>query len=131
MTQDDSGSTTPNFEVGTGATPYENVDLSALPGWWREAIEEFRDHDLRPFKPPRFSDGELKFRTVERLENELDINIDFVGVDVTRSDDWTVRVNKKIIGTIGRRRTSEAYTEFEMPSDEFEEWIRKWLAESD
>lgn len=131
MTEDESDFSPTTFETKTDDTPYENTDVSALPEWWREAIEEFQNHGLRPFRPPQFSDGELKFRTVERLENELNVDIDFVGIRVSHGDDWAVRVDDNIVGTISRQRTSEAYSQFGMPSDEFDKWIRDYIAERD
>jgi len=67
----------------------------------------------------------LTFRTVDRLEDELGVEIDFVGIRVEHGDDWTVRIDGDPVGTVGRRRTPEADTEFEVTSDEFEAWIRR------
>lgn len=103
--------------------PYVEADGSALPEWWREAIEEFRRHGLRPYRPPRFTDGVLKYTVVERLEETHGVDIDFIGVDVSHGDDWTVRVDDESIGTIGHHRSSDAYTVFEMDSDEFVDWV--------
>lgn len=55
---------------------YEDVDISDLPSWWRNAIEEFERHELQPYQPPRFSDGVFKYTVIERLEEEYNINID-------------------------------------------------------
>jgi hypothetical protein len=104
--------------------PYEDIDLNDLPDWWCEAIEEFRKHGLRPFRPARFEDSTLKFEVVSELERELGINMRFVGVDVRYGDNWTVEVDGDVIGTIPRRRDSDGYTVFEMTADEFETWIR-------
>lgn len=104
--------------------PYADVDIDTLPDWWREAIEEFRAYDLRPYRPPRFADGELLHEVVEPLEDDLGVEIDFIGVNVTAGDDWTVRVDGDPIGDIGRRRTADAYTQFELTSDAFEDLVR-------
>lgn len=104
--------------------PYEGVDIESLPDWWQEAIEEFRAYDLRPYRPPRFDDGELLHEVIEPLERELGVTIDFIGRNVTAGDDWTVRIDGQPIAQIGRRRTAEAYTLFEMGSDSFEAMIR-------
>ena len=105
--------------------PYADVDVESLPDWWREAIEEFEAHDLRPYRPPRFADGALLHEVVEPLETELDVDIDFIGVNVTAGDDWTVRVDGEPICDIGRRRTAEAYTQFELTSEAFEAMVRE------
>jgi hypothetical protein len=104
--------------------PYEDVDLSSLPDWWRDAVREFEAHDLRPYRPPRFGDGKLKHEVVDRLERELGIDIEFVGIDVECGDDWTVLVDGGAVGHVERRRLPEGFTEFEMSSAEFEAWIR-------
>lgn len=108
---------------------YADIDLSRLPEWWREAIKEFESHGIRRYMPPRFQDDVLIFSVVEQLEQEYDVEIDFVGKNVAPGDDWTVRVDHDPVGTIGRRRAPEAYTVFEMDSDEFEEWIRNRLSD--
>jgi hypothetical protein len=106
------------------ADPYEDVDLSSLPPWWQRAIEEFELHGLRPYRPPRFSDGTLKHRTVRRLEERHDISLRFVGRNVEYGDDWEVQIDGESVGEIGRYRSSEGYTVFEMNSEEFARWIR-------
>lgn len=105
--------------------PYEDVDVSDLPEWWREAVEEFREYGLRPFRPPRFEDSTLKFEVVEALERELDCEIRFVGIDVRYGDDWAVEVDGDVVGSIPRRRDPDGYTVFEMTAPEFGEWLRE------
>ncbi|GAB6862919.1 hypothetical protein ACFR97_13465 [Haloplanus litoreus] len=102
---------------------YEDVDIAALPGWWRRAIEEFEEHDLRPYRPPRFSDGTLKHVVVDRLESRYDVTFRFIGMNVSYGDDWEVYVDGNRIGTIGRHRSPHGYTIFEMESDEFVSWV--------
>lgn len=104
--------------------PYEEVDVSDLPEWWRNAIAEFERHNLPAYRPPQFADGTAKFRVVHRLERELDVRIDFVKVDGS-TDDWTVRIDDDPVGTIGRYRDADGRTVYEMESDEFAEWIRQ------
>ena len=103
--------------------PYEEVDVSNLPEWWREAIAEFERHNLRPYRPPRFADRTLKFAVVHRLERELDVRIDFVSRGA--SGDWTVRIDDEPVGTIGRHRDADGQSVFEMEAEEFAEWIRE------
>lgn len=111
-------------EVVTDAVePYAGIDVSALPDWWRNAIEEFEAHDLRPYQPPRFSDGVLTFTVVDRLEAEFGVNIGFFGRNVTHGDGWEVRVDGEPIGPIDHRRTSDGYTVFEVEADIFANWI--------
>ena len=105
--------------------PYESVNVSELPAWWRRAIEEFDHHNLRPYRPPRFADGTLKHEVITALETELDIEITVRGVDVTRGDDWTVYVDGDPVGTVGHRRSAAGYSVFEMESEAFERLVRK------
>ena len=104
--------------------PYEGVDTSSLPGWWQRAIEEFEENGLRPYRPPRFLDGELTHEVVDPLEDKLDIDIRFKGVAVTHEDDWSVYIDGEKIGEIGHHRSIEGYSVYEMESDHFVSWIR-------
>lgn len=105
--------------------PYADIDISTLPQWWQRAIEEFDSYGLRPYRPPRFEDGVFKHRVVERLEAEEDVRIDFIGVNSRYQDDWQVRVDGELVGPIGRRRSPEGFTVFEMDSDAFATFVRK------
>lgn len=104
--------------------PYEDVDLDDLPDWWREAVEEFREYGLRPFRPARFEDSTLKFEVISELEQDLGVDVRFVGNDARYGDDWTVEIDGVAVGTVPRRRDSDGYTVFEMTADEFETWLR-------
>lgn len=104
--------------------PYADVDVSALPAWWQRAIEHFERHDLRPYRPPRFEDGTAKHEVEAILEAELDAEIAFTCVNASVGDEWTVRVDGEPIGTIGRHRSPDGYTVFEMAATEFVAWVR-------
>ena len=107
--------------------PYEDVDISTLPDWWREAIAEFEEYGLRPYRPPRFADGSLKHEVVEDLETSHGIDITFIAYDVRLGDDWVVQVDEEPIGEIGRHRSTEGYTVFEIDSEEFIELVESSL----
>lgn len=104
--------------------PYEDVDISDLPEWWRRAIETFREHDLRPYRPPRFEDGTLKHEVIDQVEAELDVDIRLACFNARHGDDWTVYVNGEQIGEIGHRRSPDGYSVFEIGSDEFVSFVR-------
>ena len=104
--------------------PYADVDISELPEWWQASIERFEKHGLRPYRPPRFADGELKHEIVDALEAELGVEIRFVGIDVTYGDDWTLFVGGEDIGPIGRHRSTDGYSVFECTGEEFEARVR-------
>lgn len=112
-------------------SPYDDVDISTLPGWWRRAIEEFDEHDLRPYQPPRFDDGELKRDVVDEIERRHDVTVRFVGKNVLYRENWEVRVDEDLVGEIGRRRDPEGYTVLEIESDEFVAMIERHLAPGD
>lgn len=111
----------PGFEE---SDPYEGIDVSELPEWWQEAIEEFEEHGLRPYRPSRFTDGEYVPEVVSRLESEFDVPIYVMGINVSFGDDWSVVVDGTQVAAIGRRRDTVGYTVFEMDSAEFEAIVR-------
>lgn len=105
--------------------PYEDVDVESLPAWWRRAIEEFQAHDLRPYRPPRFEDGTLAHETIDALEREFGVDIAFGSVGTDYREEWTVRIDGDPVGTVGRHRSVEGYTVYEVESDRFESLIRE------
>lgn len=108
--------------------PYEGVDTDELPEWWQRAIEEHKRYGLRPYRPPRFEDGTLKHVVVDRLEDREDVNIDFIDLDIS-DDRWQIRLDGDVVGTIGRRRSTDGYTVFEMDADEFTDYVRSRIEE--
>lgn len=104
--------------------PYEDVDLDSLPDWWQRAVEEFESHDLRPYRPPRFDDGVLVHEAVSDLESELGVEIRFRSVDTDYRERWGVWIDGTAVGAVGRHRSSEGYTVYELARDEFESLIR-------
>lgn len=111
--------------------PYDDVDVSELPDWWRRAVAEFERHGLRPYRPPRFADGTLKYEVVERLEADLDASIRFVCPEPGATDSWTVEVDGESIGSIDRERVAAGYSTFRMDAAAFEEWVRREVDASD
>ncbi|KOX95338.1 hypothetical protein [Halorubrum tropicale] len=111
--------------------PYDGVDINELPDWWADAITEFREHDLRPYSPPRFSDGVLVPPVVSRLESAYDAEIRFIGVGVQYGDAWSVYADGDVVTTVDRERTADAYTRYEMTSGEFERVVRDHLEGED
>lgn len=107
--------------------PYRDVDVSGLPEWWQEAIEEFERHGLRPYRPPRFEDDVLKHEIIEDLERDHGIHIRFVAYNTRFEDDWEVQIDGESIGEIGRHRAPEGYTVFETDSEEFVEFVESNL----
>jgi hypothetical protein len=110
-----------------GDAPYEAVDVDELPDWWADAVEEFRAHGLRPYKPPRFSDDVLVPPVVHRLESAHGVEIRFMGVGVRYGDAWGVYVDGDVIATVDRERTADGHTRYETTSEAFERVVRDHL----
>ena len=103
--------------------PYADVDVSELPEWWRKTKREFETYGLRPYRPPRFEDGTRKYETVERLEDELDVEISFTSIESAYTETGEVRIDGEIVGHVGRFRSPNGYTVYEIERDEFVELI--------
>ena len=111
--------------------PYEHVDIKCLPHWWSDAIEQFREYDLPPYKPPRFADNVIVPPIVQRLEQSYDIEIQFIGIDVRIGDSWGIRADGKFVTTVSRERVRNGFTRYELTSDEFEQQIHNHATMSD
>lgn len=112
-----------------GDDPYENVPISGLPGWWRQAIREFRDHDLSPYRPPRFQDDVLVPPVVERLETKSGTDIKLLEMNPCQSDSWSVLVDDKILFEMRGERKECGYTVYDLASNKFEERICRYVTD--
>ena len=109
--------------------PYKDTDIEELPDWWRAAVKEHQRYDLRPYQPPRFEDGTLKYRVVEDLKEKHGVSITFKGVGATYGDDWTILVDGEPVSDIPRRRDVSGYSVFEVEREEFIEIVENHLEE--
>ena len=109
------------------ADPYEDVDLTSLPEWWRHAVEEFRAHDLRPYRPPRFADGTPVHDVVDDLTKEFGVEIGFGAVGEGYREAWTVRINGTDAFSLPRHRSVDGYSVYEIESEEFEHKIADFI----
>lgn len=105
--------------------PYEDVDLSTLPEWWRENVRQFREYGLRPYRPPVFEDGRITKEIVDQLQAELGVDIRIRTVAPTYEGPWEVWVDNEPVDQIGRSRVSEGRTVYSMTAPEFEAIVRK------
>lgn len=103
--------------------PYEGVDLDTYPDWWRRNVELFRVHGMRPYRPPRFADGELTPEVILPLEAELGVEVRLRATDPEPEDEWEVWVDGSRAGTIERRRDGKGYTVYGMDSERFVELV--------
>ncbi len=105
--------------------PYENEDLSTYPDWWRRNVEEFREHDMRPYRPPRFADGEVTTERIDAMESTLDVDIRFRAVNPQPGGEWELVVDGDVVTTVPRRREGEGFTRYGITAEEFEKRVRE------
>ncbi len=111
------------------ADPYADVDLESLPPWWRDAVEEFRAHDLRPYRPPRFADGTPVHDVVGDFSRAYDVEIGFGALGEGYRDTWSVRIDGEQAFAIPRHRAVEGYTVYEIEAEAFAARVREALQE--
>ncbi|PSP84007.1 hypothetical protein BRC83_06325 [Halobacteriales archaeon QS_1_68_17] len=107
--------------------PYADVDVETLPDWWRENVERFRAHRMRPYRPPAFADGTVLPGRVRELESELDVEIRLqkrIGPD-EQEEGWTVVVDDEPVTGVDRVRTEEGRSVYSISADEFERLVRE------
>ncbi|MFC7133225.1 MULTISPECIES: hypothetical protein [Salinibaculum] len=108
---------------------YGDIDTSALPDWWRNAIDEFEEAGLGPYRPPRLADGSYKHEVVEDIEASYDVTIEFVGIGVSYGDDWTIRVDGESIAPVGHKRTADGFSVFKIGEQEFRKLVETHVAD--
>jgi len=106
-------------------------DLESLPRWWREAVEEFAAHGLRPYRPSRFEDGEIVREVVETVENRYGVSISLKAKNPEHDGEWRVFVDGETAATIPHRRKADGYTEYGIVSDEFESAVASAARDGD
>lgn len=117
-----SGNLSPGFDEDD---PYEEEDLESYPQWWKKNITEFQNHGMRPYRPPRFRDGELTTEVISTLEEEFNIEIRLQKVLPKEEKGWEVLADGECVATIDRRRDAEGYTVYDIQSAEFEGCIQE------
>ncbi|WP_042665575.1 hypothetical protein [Haloferax sp. ATB1] len=108
---------------------YRDVDTEQLPGWWADAIEEFRNHNLRPYKPPRFDDDMIVPPVVQYLESVHNITIRFMNVNMQHGDDWGIYFDGTLVSTVSRERTPAAYSRYGITSGEFKQLVHDYVTD--
>jgi len=103
--------------------PYEGVDLSAYPRWWRRNVEVFERHGMRPYRPPRFADGSVTTEVIDRLEDSLDVEVRIRAVDPQAGGSWEVVVDGEPVDSVERVRTETGNSRYEVTADEFERTV--------
>jgi hypothetical protein len=103
--------------------PYTDINIDQLPDWWRDAVIEFKAHDLPPYQPPRFSDDVLVPPILIGMETVFDIEIQLIGIDVDHDDTWGIHVGDEVIATVSRERTLSGHTRYDVTSRDFVEIV--------
>jgi hypothetical protein len=111
--------------------PYTDENLESYPDWWRRNIEEFRTHDMRPYRPPRFEDGEFTPLVIARLEEELGIDLMFRTTAPEVSEKWELLIDGEVARMVGRRRDADGFTQYHLGSEEFERLVREFVDDGD
>lgn len=105
--------------------PYAGEDLSTYPDWWRRNVEEFREHDMRPYRPPRFLDGEVTTERIDAMEAAFEVDIRFRAVNPQSGGEWELVVDGDVVATVPRRREGEGFTRYGITAEEFEATVRE------
>ena len=103
-------------------SPYEGEDLSDYPQWWCNNIRQFREHGMRPYRPPRLVDGIVSPPFVAQLESEHDVEIWFRSDD-PGSGEWNVIVDGDRTVAVNHERTGDGYTVYGITSEELREAV--------
>lgn len=110
-----------------GDDPYADIDIEQLPDWWHDAIVEFREHNLSPYRPPRFTDDVLVPPLISQMETAYDIEIKLAGINVDHGDTWEIYVDGEVASTVKRERLSDGYTLYKMTSEKFLDIVQTQL----
>ncbi|WP_311172870.1 hypothetical protein [Halobellus ordinarius] len=101
-------------------SPYADVDLAEFPEWWRRNVEEFREHEMRPYRPPRLADGTVTTELIDRLESTYDVEVRIRAVDPHEGGAWEILVDDEAVRSIERTRTEAGNTRYEITAAAFE-----------
>lgn len=97
------------------------------PKWWTQSANLKAELNLPEYEPPRFSDSTYVHEVVEPLEAKHECTIEFGAVNPHYPDDWYVWIDSEKAFSIGRSRTIEANTRYEMTAAEFREAFESYL----
>lgn len=105
--------------------PYEDEDVSNLPDWWQRNIDLLETHEMRPYRPPRFTDGEYTPEIAHELEDEFDVRIQIQCVNPQKGNIWEICVDGEVVETIDRQRHAKGYSIYDISSSRFVALIRE------
>ncbi len=114
------------FEKASRVHARIRANPSEYPDGWVEQVRFRERYDLPPFRPPRFADGSPVHETVERLEREFDVEIEFT---TDGEAGWWVELDRELAFEIDRYRDDAANTVIETPAEAFADRVRAALSE--
>lgn len=117
----------PGFD---NSNPYSDIDTNKLPNWWKDNIDLFSNHGMRPYKPPRFNDSSLVPKVISNLEAKYNIIIHLRSKAQRLEKNWIITVNHKDVARVSRHRDGSGYSVYDISSLEFEGVITEYLGES-
>jgi len=103
------------------------TERDTRPEWWVRSANVKAELDLPEYEPPRFSDGTYVHEVVEPLEESHGCSVQFGAINPRYPDDWYVRVDGERAFSIGRTRTIEANTRYEMTAADFRAAVESHL----
>lgn len=98
------------------STIYEDPD--ALPDWWQDAVREFESYDLRPYRPSRFTDGEIVQDVIQTLEEKYEVSIDLRAKNPEYNGEWEIIINGKSVAKTQHQRKADGYTVYDISKNE-------------
>jgi len=101
------------------------------PEWWETNSEIKRELGLPAYEPPTFEDGRYVHEVVDPLESRWDCSIQFAVVNPSYPDTWHVWIDGERAFAVGRYRTVDANTVYEMTADEFRSAVGSYLRDDD
>jgi predicted Rdx family selenoprotein len=110
-------------------SPYDGTELEALPAWWRENVDAFRRHGMRPYRPPRFADGTVTTEVINDLEADLGVSVRIRALNPHTGGGWEIVVDGESVDRIERERTEGGYSKYGVTAGEFEEIVTKAAGE--
>lgn len=104
--------------------PYEDVDLDTLPEWWRENVQTFRQHGMRPYRPPELEDGALLTAVLDRLETEYDVEISLSKRIDGDDGSWRVTIDGVVVTSVERVRDEMGRSVYSIGTDDLESLVQ-------
>ena len=104
--------------------PYGDDDLSSYPAWWRENVELFRSHGMRPYRPSRFADGTVVPTAIERLESAFGVEISIRTVETETGAEWAIVVDGEPVAHVEHERTTRGVTQYQIAAESVERLVR-------